>query len=150
MDDLRIRAAIPPDLDAVLAFWREAAEGVSISDDSDGISRLIGRDPGALLLAERGNGLAGTVIAGFDGWRCHLYRLAVHPAHRRQGVATALLKAAEERFAALGGRRGDAMVLNHNELAHHAWSAAGYARQPEWSRWVKPLVPAPEWRSGQE
>ncbi|MBI0297022.1 GNAT family N-acetyltransferase [Streptomyces sp. PRKS01-29] len=141
MDDLRIRAAAPADLDTVLAFWKEAAEGTSISDDRDGVARLLDRDPESLLLAERDGELAGTVIAGFDGWRCHLYRLAVHPGHRRRGVATALLAAAEERFAALGGRRGDAMVLNENGLAHHAWSAAGYAPQPQWSRWVKPLRP---------
>jgi ribosomal protein S18 acetylase RimI-like enzyme len=139
MNDLRIRAATAADLDAVLAFWKVAAEGTSISDDADGVARLIARDPEALILAERAGELAGTVIAGFDGWRCHLYRLAVHPDHRRQGVGGALLRAAEERFAALGGRRGDAMVLDRNELAHHAWSAAGYARQPEWSRWVKPF-----------
>ncbi|MET7765162.1 GNAT family N-acetyltransferase [Streptomyces sp. NPDC005393] len=139
MDDLRIRAAVASDLDDVLAFWKQAAEGTSISDDRDGVARLIARDPEALLLAERDGALAGTVIAGFDGWRCHLYRLAVHPEHRRRGTATALLAAAEERFAALGGRRGDAMVLDENPLAHHAWTAAGYARQPQWSRWVKPL-----------
>ncbi|MFD7504399.1 GNAT family N-acetyltransferase [Streptomyces sp. NPDC059850] len=141
MSDLHIRHATPSDADAVLAFWREAAEGTSISDDRDGVARLISRDPEALLLAERDGALAGTVIAGFDGWRCHLYRLAVHPGQRRRGVATALLAAAEERFAALGGRRGDAMVLDENALAHHAWSAAGYAREPQWSRWVKPLTP---------
>ncbi|WP_063732943.1 GNAT family N-acetyltransferase [Streptomyces sp. RTd22] len=141
MNDLRIRHATPSDVDTVLAFWREAAEGTSISDDRNGVARLIARDAESLLLAERDGALAGTVIAGFDGWRCHLYRLAVHPAHRRRGVATALLAAAEERFAALGGRRGDAMVLDENALAHHAWSAAGYAREPQWSRWVKPLTP---------
>lgn len=139
MNDLRIRTAAPADLDTVLAFWKEAAEGTSISDDRDGVARLLDRDPESLLLAERDGELAGTVIAGFDGWRCHLYRLAVHPGHRRRGVATALLTAAEERFTALGGRRGDAMVLNENEPAHHAWGAAGYERQPQWSRWVKPL-----------
>ncbi|MER8156298.1 GNAT family N-acetyltransferase [Streptomyces sp. NPDC094472] len=141
MNDLRIRAAAPADLDTVLAFWKEAAEGTSISDDRHGVARLLDRDPESLLLAEREGELAGTVIAGFDGWRCHLYRLAVHPGHRRRGVATALLAAAEERFTALGGRRGDAMVLDENGLAHHAWSAAGYERQPQWSRWVKPLCP---------
>ncbi|MFJ1580283.1 GNAT family N-acetyltransferase [Streptomyces sp. NPDC088182] len=164
MNDFRIRAATPADLYAVLAFWKDAAEGTSITDDRDGVERLVARDPESLILAERipgeripaeplpGNPLpagrdgaragaviVGTVIAGFDGWRCHLYRLAVHPGQRRLGIGTALLTAAEERFAELGGRRGDAMVLDDNERAHHAWRASGYGPQPQWTRWVKPL-----------
>ncbi|MFJ7156582.1 GNAT family N-acetyltransferase [Streptomyces sp. NPDC101118] len=139
MDDLHIRPAAAGDLPAVLDFWASSAEGTSISDDVAGVTRLVERDPGALLLAERDGRLVGTVIAGFDGWRCHLYRLAVDPGHRRQGIGSALLAAAEERFTALGGRRGDAMVLDRNERAHHAWRAAGYGPQEQWTRWVKPL-----------
>jgi ribosomal protein S18 acetylase RimI-like enzyme len=140
VSDPRIRAAGPEDIDDVLAFWKTAAEGTSISDDRDGVERLVARDPEALLLAEQGGELVGTVIAGFDGWRCHLYRLAVHPQRRRQGIGSALLAAAEERFVRLGGRRGDAMVLRRNETAHHAWRAAGYAPEEHWRRWVKPLT----------
>ncbi|MDG4864531.1 GNAT family N-acetyltransferase [Streptomyces sp. T-3] len=140
MTDLRLRSATPDDLDAVLAFWKTAAEGTSISDDRDGVERLVGRDAEALILAERDGDLVGTVIAGFDGWRCSLYRLAVHPDHRRQGISRALLAAAEERFVRLGGRRGDAMVLVDNETAHQAWGAAGYHPEEHWRRWVKPLT----------
>ncbi|MEV7445073.1 GNAT family N-acetyltransferase [Streptomyces sp. NPDC091204] len=139
MSDLQIGPASTADLGAVLDFWKAAAEGTSISDDLAGVERLRARDPQALLLARRDGELVGTVIAGFDGWRCHLYRLAVHPGHRRQGIGTALLAAAEERFAALGGRRADAMVLVRNERAHLAWEAAGYGPQDQWRRWVKSL-----------
>ncbi|WP_251092447.1 GNAT family N-acetyltransferase [Streptomyces sp. Caat 7-52] len=140
MNELRVRAAVPADLDAVLASWKTAAEGTSISDDRAGVERLVARDPEALILAETAGELVGTVIAGFDGWRCHLYRLAVHPERRRQGVGSALLAAAEERFVRLGGRRADAMVLVRNERAHHAWRSAGYGPEERWRRWVKPLT----------
>ena len=140
MNDLRITTASAADLTAVLDFWKGAAKGTSISDDLAGVQRLHARDPQALLLARRDEELVGTVVAGFDGWRCHLYRLAVHPGHRRQGIGTALLAAAEERFVALGGRRADAMVLDGNEGAHGAWDAAGYHPEDIWTRWIKPLT----------
>ncbi|MDV9190997.1 GNAT family N-acetyltransferase [Streptomyces sp. SR27] len=140
MIDLRIRAATPDDAEAVLTFWRESAKGTSISDDVHGVTRLIERDPEALLLAVDDGLIVGSVIAGWDGWRASLYRLAVLPSHRRRGISTALLKAAEERFLALGGRRADAMVLEANETGHRVWTAAGYGREDRWRRWVKPLT----------
>ncbi|WP_371501829.1 GNAT family N-acetyltransferase [Kitasatospora sp. NBC_00374] len=139
MTDMKIRTAVSGDVPALLAFWGRAAEGTSITDDPAGVAGLIARDPGALLIAESEGAVVGTVIAGFDGWRCHLYRLAVEPRRRRRGIAAALLAAAEARFESLGGRRADAMVLDDNELGRHAWRSAGYGPEERWSRWVKPL-----------
>jgi ribosomal protein S18 acetylase RimI-like enzyme len=140
MSTIKVRTAAIDEVPALLAFWARSAEGTSITDDEDGVARLLARDPDALLVAEQDGAIAGTVIAGYDGWRCHLYRLAVDPGLRRQGIATALLTAAHERFAALGGRRVDAMVLDHNELGQQAWRAVGYHREEQWSRWIKPLT----------
>jgi ribosomal protein S18 acetylase RimI-like enzyme len=147
MIDYRIRPAHPDEAAAVLEFWRSAAEGTSISDDPDGVRTLIERDPEALLLAveadqadEAGpDRVVGAVIAGFDGWRCHLYRLAVAPDRRRRGIGSALLDAAHRRFESFGGRRADAMVLERNETGQRAWVAAGYQREDHWRRWVKHL-----------
>ena len=72
----------------------------------------------------------------------------MRPDRRRQGIGTLLLDAAEQKCAALGARRVDAMVLADNDLGQQAWLAAGYEPQPEWSRWVKFLQqPAPEQES---
>ncbi|GAB2694405.1 GNAT family N-acetyltransferase [Kitasatospora kifunensis] len=139
MSDLTIRPATAHEIPALLAFWARAAEGTSISDDPVGVARLIERDPEALIVAEREGALVGTVIAGWDGWRASLYRLAVDPHQRRQGIGAALLAAAERRFEALGGRRADAMVLERNELGRLTWQATGYQREDQWRRWVKPL-----------
>ncbi|MEU7740416.1 GNAT family N-acetyltransferase [Nonomuraea sp. NPDC049158] len=136
---MKIRHGGLGDVPAVLDFWLLAAEGTDRRDSPDKVVALIERDPEALLLAELDGELVGTLIAGWDGWRAHLYRLAVHPSHRRKGIATTLLAAAESRFAAFGAFRADAMVLDDNLSAHGVWAAAGYAPQPMWSRWVKPL-----------
>lgn len=142
---MNLRPATVDDIPAVLAFWKLAAEDTNRADDDRAaVTALIARDPLALTLAvdeegQEGEEIVGSLIAGFDGWRCHLYRFAVRPDHRRQGIGKALLEAAEERFRQFGGRRADAMILDDNVLAQHAWSAGGYASQPEWRRWVKSL-----------
>jgi ribosomal protein S18 acetylase RimI-like enzyme len=134
------RNATVADIEAVLTFWATSAEDSHRPPDSaDAVRRLIERDPGALILATDNETVVGSIIVGWDGWRCHLYRLAVAPTHRRQGIGRELVARAEARFTSYGGARADAMVLDDNLAAHKVWSAAGYAAQPEWSRWVKPL-----------
>jgi ribosomal protein S18 acetylase RimI-like enzyme len=133
-----LRAASPADADGLLGLWQEAAENGSRPPDTrQAVLALLSRDPEALILAEHDGVLIGSVIAGWDGWRYHLYRLAVRPGWRRQGVGSALLDAAENRLRALGAARIDAMVLEINELGQDLWQARGYSRQDHWRRWVK-------------
>ncbi|MBB2945021.1 ribosomal protein S18 acetylase RimI-like enzyme [Actinoplanes lutulentus] len=128
------------ELSQVLAFWQEAAENdVRPVDTLAAVEALVDRDPDALIVAVLDEVVVGTIVAGWDGWRCHLYRLAVAPSHRREGIGGRLIEAAEQRFRELGGTRADAMVLDHNTKAHGIWAAHGYYQQGEWSRWVKPL-----------
>src|SRR5688500_12314289 len=86
------------DLQAVQALWREAFGGLKPEDQADAVARLIARDPGALLVAEQDGRIVGAVVAAFDGRRGHVYRLAVDPRNRRQGVGAALLARGEARL----------------------------------------------------
>jgi ribosomal protein S18 acetylase RimI-like enzyme len=141
------RTARADDVAAVLAFWASAAEnGDRPADSADAVRALLARDPAALLLAVEPDGAApagervvGTLVAGWDGWRAHLYRLAVASDRRGLGIARALVAQAESRFAAFGAGRVDAMVLDENDAGGTAWTALGYTRQRTWSRWVRPL-----------
>jgi ribosomal protein S18 acetylase RimI-like enzyme len=135
-----LRGASAADADGLLALWAEAAENDSRPPDTRvAVTALLDRDPDAVILADHDGELIGSIIAGWDGWRCHLYRLAVRPAWRRQGVGSALLGAAENRFKALGAARIDAMVLDGNDLGQDLWRASGYREQDNWRRWVKRL-----------
>ncbi|KAA9374392.1 GNAT family N-acetyltransferase [Microbispora cellulosiformans] len=139
MSEVILRYGGLDDVEAVLRFWLESAENTDRHDDAAKVTALVERDPEALIIAEIDGRVVGTLIAGWDGWRASLYRLAVDPAERRKGIGSQLIRAAEERFRKYGAFRVDAMVLNDNALAHHAWSAAGYTMQTDCARWVRRL-----------
>ena len=107
---IALRPATRDDIAEVLALWEDAAAEPSSTEDSAGIEALLARSPGAMIVAVDGNAsngrpIVGTVIAGWDGWRGALYRLAVEPSFRRRGIATALVAEAERHLHAHGARR---------------------------------------------
>jgi ribosomal protein S18 acetylase RimI-like enzyme len=143
-----LRPAHPDDIDAVLELWATSAENRSRpADTRAAVAAQLDRDPAALILAtDRAGGagpgveqVVGSIIVGWDGWRCHVYRLAVRPERRRQGVGQALIAAAEQRARAVGATRIDAMVLADNDSGQAVWRATGFDQQADWRRWVKPL-----------
>lgn len=121
----------------MLGLWAGAGNSPSISDSSEGLGGLLQADPQALLLAERDGVLVGSLIAAWDGWRGSFYRLAVAPEHRRKGIATALLRAGEQRLCELGALRLTAIVVGEDVGASAFWQRAGYERQPDRVRYVR-------------
>src|SRR6476619_4710687 len=102
---IALRPATVDDIAEILTFWTAATAEPSSTDDDAGVAGLLTRSPGALVVAVDGGAIIGSVIAGVDGWRGALYRRAVAPSHRRRGIATALVNAAEQRLHAQGVRR---------------------------------------------
>lgn len=90
-------------------------------------------------MAEVDGAVVGTLIAGWDGWRGNMYRLAVHPAHRRRGIARALIEEAHARLRAKGCVRITALVGSGQPEAEATWRAAGYEVDRNVDRHVRNL-----------
>jgi ribosomal protein S18 acetylase RimI-like enzyme len=147
-----VRPARRSEIPAVLALWREADAVPSISDDPASLGRLLATSDDALLVAEvpgpeapepghpgAGGRLVGTIVAGWDGWRGNLYRLAVLPTARRRGIALRLVAEAERRLAGKGAIRLSALVMSEHDPAVALWLAAGYAHDLRVGRFVRSL-----------
>lgn len=141
LSDVAIRPATEQDIDPVLRLWEAAGSTPTVTDNHDGLRRLLATDGNALLVAESEEGVIGSLIAAWDGWRGSFYRLAVHPERRRQGIATALLREGGRRLRARGAARLTAIVAEDEPAAMELWAAVGYTRQQNRARFVSSDAP---------
>lgn len=132
-----LRTATLGDVDALLALWREAGSERTHTDDAPGVSGLMTHDPEAVVVAVDGDRVVGSVIAGWDGWRGSIYRIAVAPSHRRAGLARALVNEAQRRLDARGARRASAIVAADDAQAMAFWRASGWEQQRARARFVR-------------
>ena len=119
------RPASRDDIGALLALWGVARTQHAVTHDTAAaVERVLARS--AVFVVDGDEGLAGAVIAGWDGWRGTLYRLAVLPDARRRGLGTALVRAAEAWLAGQGAPRITVLVAYEDAGARSFWAAAGY------------------------
>jgi ribosomal protein S18 acetylase RimI-like enzyme len=135
-----VRTCRRDEIPVVLALWSAADTVPTPSDDAASLRRLLDGSADALLVAEVGGRMVGTLIAAWDGWRGNLYRLAVLPAYRRRGIARELVREGERRLADKGAVRVSALVYAEHEPAVGLWLAVGYHRDVRVGRFAKSLV----------
>jgi ribosomal protein S18 acetylase RimI-like enzyme len=118
-----------PDSPAVTQLW--AATGRSPLPEPE-LCATLGHGPGLMLVTEApGAGVVGVVLGTFDGRRGWIHRLAVHPGHRRGGLATRLVGELEQRLRARGAPRINLLVLPDNEAGLAFWQRLGYLPCPD-------------------
>jgi ribosomal protein S18 acetylase RimI-like enzyme len=138
-NDLVIRPCRPEEAETLLALWRESEATVSATDTPEDVRHVIADSPAHVLVAEIAGRIIGSVIGSFDGWRGNLYRLVVHPDHRRRGIARALVREVERLLAAEGARRITALVEKDHPLAMAFWQGVGYKLDSRLVRFVQNL-----------
>jgi ribosomal protein S18 acetylase RimI-like enzyme len=126
LNGLTIRPCRLEDVEAVLKLWQQAGATPGITDTADDLRRAVTASSASVLVAEVEGQVIGSIIGTFDGWRGNIYRLAVHPDCRRQGVARALVAEVEKRLAQQGARRITALVEKDHSWAMAFWEAVGY------------------------
>ncbi len=128
---------------AVLDLWKAAETAPTATDRLEDVERVARENSDLFLVAEQDGRIVGTVIAGWDGWRGHIYRIAVLPACRQQGVGRSLVREAERRLIARGARRIVCLVLHEDAQAVAFWEALrddGYERNARAVRYIKTLA----------
>lgn len=123
-----IRAMVPSDHPAAVRLW-ESTPGIGLSeaDAEPRIASFLERNLGlsAVAIAEGGE-LVGAVLCGHDGRRGYLHHLAVAEAHRRQGVARALIEHGLAGLRAAGIDKCNVFLFSDNEDGRSFWIQNGW------------------------
>lgn len=134
--NLTIRKLTIADYDAIYSLWCSTEQTLRamnpVDDSREGIEKYLKRNPNTCFIAESKDGtgdapeIAGVILTGHDGRRAIIHHLCVHPAYRREGVASALVKKAEEALKEEGINKIFGLVFKDNEEANAFWEKQGY------------------------
>jgi ribosomal protein S18 acetylase RimI-like enzyme len=114
--------------DQVVALWKDTfGYRAARNDPGFVIDQKMTMLDGLFFVATHQEGIVGTVMAGYDGHRGWIYALAVHPGHRKKGIASLLLSHAERRLASLGCVKINLQILKGNADVQRFYRANGYA-----------------------
>jgi ribosomal protein S18 acetylase RimI-like enzyme len=127
-NDVTIRPCTTADEASVAALWRDIfSNNRPWHDPLTDVRRKAAQGDGLLLVGHANGVLIATVMIGYDGHRGWIYRLAVAPAQRKQGVGSAMVRAAEEELRARGCPKLNLQVEGSNRAVVGFYERLGYA-----------------------
>ena len=125
--------------EAVAELWRTCGLARPWNDPLRDIARARANASSELLVAATAEGgVAGGVMAGYEGHRGRVYYAAVAPQHRSQGLGAALMSHAEAWLARVGAPKVMLMIREENEAVRRFHETLGYGveKRTVMSRWT--------------
>ncbi len=81
---------------------------------------------GMLIVATDGNRIIGTAMAGYDGHRGWLYKVAVVPQYRRRGIATSLVDHTVRALRVAGCMKVNLQIRSNNAEVQCFYESLGF------------------------
>jgi len=125
---MEIRVYLESDEVAVSALW-SSVFGYATPHNAPGfvIKRKVEYQRELFFVAIEDAKVVGTVMAGYDGHRGWIYSMAVAPEYRRRGIATALMKHAENALKERGAAKINLQLLASNAATCEFYKTLGYS-----------------------
>lgn len=137
---MQIRPYQESDESQVVALWHECSLTRPWNDPRKDIARKLGVQREWFLVGTIAGRIVATVMAGYDGHRGWVNYLAVAPAHRNRGCATAMMRRLEQSLFEAGCPKVNLQVRTSNTAAMAFYRRLGYA-QDEAVSFGKRLIP---------
>jgi ribosomal protein S18 acetylase RimI-like enzyme len=123
---MEVRPFEDADEDRVVALWRACGLTRPWNDPHKDIARKRQVQRELFLVGVEEGVVVATVMAGYDGHRGWVNYLAVDPAHRRKGLARALMTEIETRLRACGCPKINLQLRRDNHEASAFYERLGF------------------------
>ncbi len=131
---INIRSYQSGDDQQIIELWHLAFPDEPAWNESEAmIERKQSVQPELFFVAEEHGKIVGTTMAGFDGVRGWVHKVATHPEHLRRGIAKQLMRAAEQGLRNLGCTKLNIQVRDGNDSAVALYESLGYIIEPRTS-----------------
>jgi len=124
----KIKAMDIEDYNEIINLWKNTdGVGLSGSDDSKkSIKIFLDKNSNTCFVAEYKNEIIGTIMAGNDGRRGHIYHLMVKPEHRRKGLGKKLIEKTEKALKKEGIGKIFLVTFKKNKTGNIFWENNDY------------------------
>lgn len=122
-----IRPYQDKDQAGLIALWRDVfSADAPHNDPQTALDKKLRHDRDLLLVSVMDDEIVGSVMGGYDGHRGWIYTLAVTPSLRRRGIASALMRAIEEKLRQRGCLKVNLQVVESNVEVVALYEELGY------------------------